>query len=354
MKHFPVSNFARNLRKEWRKLKLPAENQTVVVAVSGGADSCGLLLALDELKKAGKLDLKLIAAHFNHNLRGREGETDAEFVRDLANKNGVEFVTETAGNLAETKDNLEQAARRLRYEFLFKAALKYNAFAVLTAHTLNDQAETFLLNLTRGSGLEGLSGMEQCRKLKDETDILLIRPLLSWAERELTVEYCRNNKIDYCHDIMNKDENFNRVKIRKKIIPLLKEINPQIIQTIYQTTRLLFEDNLQLDFEAQKAFQTAVENDVGGWSDFTEILKTKQMLDFTPSVRRRVLRIWLEKARGTLRRLERKHIAAIERIIAGENGKFVELPDNEIIVKKGNRLAFIKRKVEKSPLDNYN
>ena len=112
-----MHKFVRNLITEWRRLGLPTANGTVVIAVSGGADSVSLLLALCELKKRGKLDLRLVAAHFNHELRASESDADQEFVRELTIKHKIEFATDRAGKLP-SEGNLEQNARAARYDFL--------------------------------------------------------------------------------------------------------------------------------------------------------------------------------------------------------------------------------------------
>ncbi|MBV9209170.1 MAG: tRNA lysidine(34) synthetase TilS, partial [Acidobacteria bacterium] len=173
-----VSNFARKLLNEWKRLQLSRSEPRAVVAVSGGADSVALLLALDELLRAERLKLRLTIAHLNHGLRGEESAADARFVSELAAKLGYDIsqdVIDVRGRASESKDNLEQAARRARYEFLADVAARLGAEWVLTAHTLDDQAETVLLRLMRGSGLEGLGGMEAVRVLDAERKIVLVR-----------------------------------------------------------------------------------------------------------------------------------------------------------------------------------
>src|SRR2546426_7940226 len=203
-----LSAFARALLREWRKLKLATTGRTVIVAVSGGADSVALLLALDELVKSGKLNLRLCVAHLNHKLRPAS-DADARWVARLAKQLGhkssvrsveVETLAKTSG------DNLEQAARRARYDFLAKTANRNQAEIVLTAHTMDDQAETVLLNLLRGSGLDGLGGIEPVRTLNDRSGVLLARPLLSWARRGDTATYCQSQGVEFRADEMNKDE----------------------------------------------------------------------------------------------------------------------------------------------------
>ncbi|MDQ3750600.1 MAG: tRNA lysidine(34) synthetase TilS, partial [Acidobacteriota bacterium] len=152
-----MRQFSKNLLTEWRKLGLPFADETFVVAVSGGADSVSLMLAVNDLKERRKLDLRIVIAHFNHNLRGAESELDAQFVREISNKFNFELaygIQNPKFKIQNRTGNLEQNARTARYEFLTETAKNLDAYGVLTAHTLNDQAETFLLNLIRGSGLD--------------------------------------------------------------------------------------------------------------------------------------------------------------------------------------------------------
>ncbi len=203
-----MQKFVRNLLTEWRKLDLPFSDKTIVVAVSGGADSVSLVLALHDLKHRKKLNLHFIIAHFNHNLRGMESEKDGEFVKDLAEKLDFEYIVKIQNpksKIQNLKGNLEQNARIARYNFLSEVAEKYDAYAILTAHTQNDQAETLLLNLIRGSGLDGLSGMKPKRR---QNEFSLVRPLLNWAKREDTESFCLENGIEFRQDAMNDDLKF--------------------------------------------------------------------------------------------------------------------------------------------------
>src|SRR5687768_4615002 len=174
-----MHKFVRSLITEWRKLGLPFSGDPLVVAVSGGADSMSLLLAISDLLKRKKLTQRVIVAHFNHKLRGEESDADEAFVHKCAGELGMEFA---AGmRTTKLKGNIEQNARDERYKFLRTVAHETGASLVLAAHTKNDQAETFLMNLIRGSGADGLGGMSPIRKL--DGSVLLVRPLLSWATR---------------------------------------------------------------------------------------------------------------------------------------------------------------------------
>ena len=363
-----MQNFTKNLITEWRELNLPFVDETFVVAVSGGADSVSLMLAVNELKTRRKLNLRIVVAHFNHGLRPAESELDARFVREITNKFNFELaygVQNSESKIQNQTGNLEQNARTARYEFLTETARNLNAYGVLTAHTLNDQAETFLLNLIRGSGIEGLSAMKTVRSLEsrvlsreteisinieEKSKIRLVRPLLNWAKREDTENFCRLNKIEFRRDAMNDDLGFKRVRIRKILIPLLQEFNPKIIETLAKTSELLRGSAEQLaDTNRQSTEKKLLEERESKIEAEVKNLSLKDLRDVFPSIRRTILRGWLKDNRGDLRRLELKHIEAIEKLIfSRKSGKIVELPDGELILKKGGKLYFQKTKVEKS------
>lgn len=348
-----VHQFVRKLITEWR-LELPVADSTVVVAVSGGADSVSLLLALEELTKTGKLKNRIVAAHFNHKLRGAESDADEEYVRKLATKFGIELAV---GHSRELKGNVEQSAREARYEFLLTTAINVKAVAVLTAHTVNDQAETFLLNLIRGSGPTGLGGMrvvrhlrnpeeEKRRKGEEEIDaaapprllpsspVLLIRPLLTWAKRRETEGYCQERGIEYCYDTMNEDTAFKRVRIRKILMPLLEDLNPNIIETLANTAYLM-----QMNIVAGPPQPVADDSDGLLLADLRTLPQTTLYA---------TLRDWLGQRRGNLRSLELKHIKAIERLVHSEkSGRVAELPGGAHVVKSGGRLRY-----EENGVDN--
>jgi tRNA(Ile)-lysidine synthase len=329
-----MHKFVRNLITEWRRLGLPFKDAAVIVAVSGGSDSTALLLALADLRKRKKLDLDIITAHFNHKLRGKESKRDKRFVRDLAETLGFEFVSESG--LLEGKSNLEQRARDERYAFLLKIAKKKKAHIVLTAHTMDDQAETVLMNLIRGSGVDGLSGMKAVRELGNrgaeetgKSEIQLVRPLLSWARRIDTEEFCSERDVKPRHDAMNDDLRFTRVRIRKTILPLLAEINPKIVESLARTGELLGQERVQIEPN---------NNETMSISDLEKYGNTELNSH---------IRMWIRQNRGTLRGLELKHIEAVGRLIKSrKSGRVVELPGGDQAVKSGGRLAFRHIKLE--------
>lgn len=332
-----MENFTRRFLTEWRKLKLPFEGKTFIAAVSGGADSVSLLLVLKDLRERKKLDNRFIIAHFNHNLREDDSEKDAEFVKSLCVKFNFELALGN-GNVSK-QGNIEQNARIARYEFLRETAKNLHADGVLTAHTINDQAETFLINLIRGSGLRGLSGMSAVRMLENEkSEIQLIRPLLNWAKREDTESFCHLNGIDFRYDTMNEDLAFKRVRIRKVLLPLLLDFNPKIIETLAQTAKLLDEEEKSVNFEKKEKLPNVE----------SEFLQLKDLHDLSKNELYQTLRNWLEFNRKSLRNIDLKHIEAIERLIfSRKSGKISELPNGEKVVKENGKLCFQNFKVEK-------
>ncbi|MFN2578603.1 MAG: tRNA lysidine(34) synthetase TilS [Pyrinomonadaceae bacterium] len=336
-----LNRFSRGLLQEWRKLGLPLEGVTIVVAVSGGADSVALLLALDELVRARKLKIQLVAAHLNHKLRGAAGDADARWVRSLAGAldHRVIVGTKNVKSLASrTGDNLEQAARRARYKFFATVSKSNKAKLVLTAHTMNDQAETVLMNLMRGSGGEGLSGIECVRPLTRGTEVLLARPLLSWAGRSDTEMFCRQRAIDYRTDTMNVDESFARVRVRKQLLPLMESFNPRFIQGVGRSAQILRDDNVALEDAAARLLELSLQTDEKHRGPSLRI----DLLRLAPAaLRRRALRLWLAQHRGDLVRIERVHIAAIENLLAStKSGRAIELPGGGNAFRKGGLLHY--------------
>ena len=318
-----MHKFVRNFITEWRRLGLPFSGETVVVAVSGGADSVSLLLALHDLVKRKKLGHRIVAAHFNHRLRGVGSDADEEYVRHLATTLGVELAVGHASDL--TNGNLEQNARNARYNFLAHTAENLHAFAVVTGHTINDQAETFLMNLIRGSGPDGLSGMKPIRALI--SDVALIRPLLSWAKRLDTEGFCHECDIEYRYDTMNEDTSYRRVRIRKILLPLLKDFNPRIVDTLAQTATLMANIAVTETSEDAKSKKDCL------------LLKDLKLLD--SNERQNTVRTWLRQCRGTARGLELKHIEAVGRLVLStKSGRAAELPGGARVIKTGGKLVY--------------
>lgn len=337
----PISKFARALLQEWRRLKLPLSDAVAVVGVSGGADSVALLLALDELIKANKLNIRIVVAHLDHRLRKESGD-DARWVKEMATRLGHEALIKRVPvkSLARRSgDNLEQAARLARYKWFAEVAQKRDANLVLTAHTMDDQAETVLLNLLRGSGTDGMSGMEPVRPLNVAGKKMLARPLLAWAHRRETEGFCRARGIDFRHDAMNEDEAFARVRVRRQLLPMLRSFNPRITEALGRTAELLRDDSRALDSAAQRLLELSTDNRAKRHQ-----LRTDLIADVPPALRRRALRLWLVQRRGNLRRLELSHVRAVENLVTqNRGGRTIELPGGSTVSRKSGLLTFTAR-----------
>lgn len=222
----------------------PAQWQdvTVLVAVSGGADSVALLRALVQAKTAGAG--RLVVAHFNHRLRGAESDADATFVTGLGQDLGLEVIVGDIQRDLVTRrggEGLEGAAREARYEFLQAAAGKCGARYVATAHTADDQVETILFHIIRGTGLAGLAGVPRARRLSDAATV--VRPLLDVTRVEV-LEYLRAIGQTFREDSTNRLEEFARNRIRLSLLPLLeREFNPHVRQALLRLGRLAEESD---------------------------------------------------------------------------------------------------------------
>ena len=336
-----INQFPRLLLVDWRRLRLPTSGATIVVAVSGGADSTALLLAIEELKTRNKLYVDVCVAHLDHGLR-KSSSKDAKWVKELATKLGFRSVigrSKVAEDAEESSDNLEQAAREARYAFLERTAKKVSANYVLTAHTMDDQAETVLLRLMRGSAGAGLGGMESLRPLAKNSSIKLARPIL-WARRIETEDYCRLRRVEFLTDEMNDDQKFARVKVRKQLLSLMQSFNNRIVEALSRTATQLREDGAVLfnnsDALLQQASLSNVENETK-----PPALDVKVLSKAPPALRRRALRQWLSEARGGTRRLEMVHLSAVEKLLEGTaGGRVVELPGGGRVSRRQHRLVF--------------
>ena len=339
---------------DWRRLRLPLDRENVVVAVSGGADSTALFLALDELISANKLKIQLYVAHLDHCLRP-SSEKDSRWVKALAKQYGYEATigrSKILEKARENGDNLEQAARTARYQFLERTAVRKHANYVLTAHTMDDQAETILMRLMRGSSGAGLSGIESVRVFKKGGQVRLVRPIL-WARRSETEDYCRIRRVEFLSDEMNSDEQYSRVKVRKQLLPLMQTFNNKIVEALSRTANLLKEDADVLFSGGDQLLRHATlvngdqyDEDHDG-ETINPALSVNVLLAAPSAVRRRALRQWISAGKGDTRRLEMVHLTAVEKLLEGNRGgRVVELPGGSRVRRRKNRLEFVGKRIE--------
>ncbi|MDD5626780.1 MAG: tRNA lysidine(34) synthetase TilS [Patescibacteria group bacterium] len=252
--------------------RLIKDGGTIIVACSGGPDSVCLTHILWQLQK--KLGFKIILAHLNHNLRGKESDSDSCFVQKLAKELNLPLENKKL----RRKPKNEATAREARYTFLEQVRKKHEGQSIAAAHTADDQAETILLNLLRGAGLAGLAGMRHKNNF-------LIRPLLECGRGEI-LGYLKENRLAYRNDSSNFDLKYTRNKIRHKLLPLLKkEYNPQIRKNLLKLGEVSRAAEEYISEEA-KNFICRNSNPLPlkSWQTLPPILKTETLRQMIGSV----------------------------------------------------------------------
>ncbi|MCU1242447.1 MAG: tRNA(Ile)-lysidine synthase [Candidatus Acidoferrum typicum] len=327
--------------------ELLCAGERVGVAVSGGADSVALLLLLIDLRK--QLGVVFSVAHFNHKLRGKDSDKDERFVAKLAAKYGLVFHSEqldVAAKAKRDKANLEDTARRARYGFFEALVQNGHVDKVVVAHTADDQAETVLAHILRGTGLAGLGGIHP------EVGHV-VRPLLCVRRAELRA-YLRLKKQRWCEDATNRDTTRMRARIRKKLMPLLeKQFQPAVVQHLATLAELAREDEAFLDAWATSRLREHVDLK-SGWArisvaELLECGKTNGCTTETAGgvdkrnlgMARRIVRRIVKHVRPSGGQLNAEHVRVILELAAsGQNGKSLELPGGLRVRREHDALVF--------------
>lgn len=220
-----------------------SDNAPILVGFSGGADSSALLLMLSIYSKQS--GAPIYAAHLNHGIRGAEADRDEQFCKDFAEALGIKFFSKRLDIPAIAKqsgEGIENAARNARYEFFDELMVENDIPILATAHNADDNLETVIFNLTRGTGLYGLCGIPDSRPLAHG---VVIRPILTLEKQEI-LDFCHSCGIEFVTDSTNAVNDYTRNKIRNQIVPILKEINSGVIKNVSRATETLKEDSLCL------------------------------------------------------------------------------------------------------------
>ncbi|MDR0914247.1 MAG: tRNA lysidine(34) synthetase TilS [Oscillospiraceae bacterium] len=293
------------------KNSLLKKGDTIIVALSGGADSVCLLDVLLKLKD--ELDLKICAAHVNHCLRGEESDGDENFVRSLCSSLDLELFVKKVDVKAlaeEEKIGLELCGRNVRYAFFEELAIAHNA-KIATAHNANDNTETCLFNLVRGSGLKGVCGIPLQRGC-------FVRPLLAVTRAEIE-NHCIQNNLEFVTDSTNLQNDYTRNKIRNTVLPLLREFNPNLENTITRFTGQMGEFSAFFDFAASAALKSAEVEFSGGTAYCLDKLNAMH-----PTLLQNAVNLIYRSLTGTS--LEEKHVLLCCEVIKNRTGA-VNLPD---------------------------
>ncbi|MFZ5354795.1 MAG: tRNA lysidine(34) synthetase TilS [Bacillota bacterium] len=326
-----MGDFMADLRNTVQRYNMLTKGDSVVVGVSGGADSLCLLHALKELTE--EYELKLYAVHLNHMFRGREAEEDAEFVRQICSDWGITSFIETFNvpeYIKKTGLSPEEAGREIRYRLFEEVRCKVNADKIAVAQNLNDNAETIIMRFLRGTGLDGLKGIDFVRGS-------IIRPLIE-IERSRIDAYCAANNLEPRVDKTNFQAIYSRNKIRLELIPyIMKNFNPNINAAMSRFAGLVRDENEYIELQARKYFD---ENAV--CEENTVRFDKHNLCCCHVAIVRRLVRYAIHRLYGSLTGFEQKHIDAAAELITKGTGAAVELPHairayvsyNELIISK--------------------
>lgn len=327
-----MTKLVRRFYVHLKRSRLLPYGTRVLVACSGGPDSVALLLLLREL--APMLHFTVMAAHYEHGLRGEASRADAAFVAELCQSQGIACQIGTAprGSITGASESIETAARRLRYAFLEQARQAAGADVICTAHHADDQAETVLMHLLRGTGLDGLAGIPA----RDDARHL-VRPLLPFRKEEL-IAYCGEQGITPRHDATNDVPDGLRNRVRLDLLPQIAEdYNPRIREGLCRLAIVAGEERKALDAVAEDAFHRLHDGDR---------LDAKGMAKLPKAIARRVLRRYLASL-GHAQDVSLERAEALFSLLAGESGKTVELPGISITKDHGwlRPVVFLKKKI---------
>jgi tRNA(Ile)-lysidine synthase len=336
-----------------RELQLIAPGDRVGVAVSGGADSVALLHILQSIRE--ELGVKLAVLHFDHCLRGAESDADAQFAGELAHKSGLRFLLDhqdVAAAAKLNKWNLEDAARRLRYAFFERVIRDGQATRIAVAHTADDQAETVLAHLIRGTGPTGLGGIYPAAGS-------VVRPLLAVRRHELR-EYLRERKQSWREDSSNRDVHRLRARIRARLLPLLEhDFSPHTVERLCELARLSREEQEFWNALTDDRFRALVSTAGSAYSiragDLLAPLAIPQSPAtsaprpragnglFTRSLTERLIRKLYQQLRGTRQGLAASHVEQVIRLAeTSASGRRAELPGGVLVEKSYGVLTFSK------------
>lgn len=296
------------LRKLLRQYDMVAKGDHVTCAVSGGADSVALLFGMYLLRE--KLGITLSAAHFNHRLRGEESDRDEQFVRDFCSRYDIPLSVGSA-RVTAGKKGLEAAAREARYAFFATLPGK-----IATAHTADDNAETVLMHLVRGTGLRGLGGISPVNGN-------IIRPMLTVTRQEVLAfleEYC----LSHVEDSSNKTDDFLRNRLRHRVMPFLKEENPRLAENLSQMAMELRQDAQALELDGK-------------------LLSVGELREMDPALRSRKISRFLKE--NGVPEPERSHIRAVDSLIFSKKPSArTNLPGAVTVGRNYDRLVVLEQK----------
>jgi len=330
------------VRETISHLEMIQRNDRVIVAVSGGADSISLLHLLYSLRDF--FSIHLVVAHFEHGLRPTEDPAETGFVQQFAASLGLPFESEKGSLSIGRGASIEERARNARYDFLERMRGKHNAQRIALGHTLNDQAETLLMRLLRGSGPAGLGSIPPVR------NSTIIRPLIETERREIEA-YLDSQGLAWKTDSSNLQPTYLRNRIRLELIPLLENYQPRLVKLLGQTTAILRDENACLEKIADAWLTSKVEMKPEG----SFRISIPSLFELPIALRRRVTRQLIGKVKKDLRRISSDHIESAEKLMRGEKPQgSLSLPNSVKIKRAYDHLIFSAEPGRKLDSFSYN
>ena len=296
------------------KFNMINKGDNMIIGVSGGADSICLLHLLNDLRD--KLNINIIVVHVQHGIRGKDADDDAQFVKDFCNDRGIEchvYYFNVKKLAKENKLSEEEMGRKVRYQVFDEALLAYGGTKIVLAHHVNDNAETIIMNLLRGTGIKGIGGIRPVRGN-------IIRPLIECTREEIE-KYCEINNVKYQDDYTNEMEIYTRNKIRHTVIPYIKNnFNQNFVANLVNTANLVRSEDDYIDkIVLEKEQQIVTKNE----KEYIICLDEFLQLDIV--IKRRLIRHIIGKM-SSLKDIEFKHIEEIVKLENKEVSKRIDLP----------------------------
>ena len=313
--------------------KLIDSGDRILVALSGGADSVFLLEFL--LKYKRRFNIDIAAFHLNHNLRGEEANNDEQFCKNLTAQKRIQFFS-TSKNVKlfakRKRMSLEEAGRELRYSELHRIAKKHNYTKIATAHNADDNAETVLLNLIKGTGIKGLSGIPERREQ-------IIRPVLVLSKKEI-LDYLHNKKINYRTDSSNFENDYQRNYLRNDIIPLIKDkLNPQFDSAVFRTSEII------------RGYASLIDEQINNTVKKTVTYKQQRLIINLKHLEETDVRLYGDVFRKTVRKhfnedLESTNISDLIKLVKAQTGREIKFSNRIVAVKERDSIIIYSKKRE--------
>lgn len=321
-----------------KKNNLIEKNDRIVLGVSGGPDSITMLYILNKLSKT--LNFEIFVAHINHGIR-KEAIDDEKYVEEWCKKLGVNFFVlhSKVEEIAKIqKLGVEEAGRKVRYDFFNEILKKLDANKIAIAHNKNDNCETIIMNIMRGSGSKGLCGI-------DSKQGNIIRPLIEVSREEIE-EFCEKEKLDPKIDKTNFENEYTRNKIRNQVIPYIKkEFNPNIVNSLERLSEIMREQEEYISEEAKKQYKNILINEI----KFDEneyniiILDLKKFNDLPKVIEKKIILETIQKLFGTIKKIEKIHLEDIIKLCNNNIGNKYLTPNKNLKIVIKNKQIHINK-----------